>query len=72
METLPISIFLIPYSQFYLLCFFVEGVFFAIPAIFIQLQPFLQKFLIFVGKMSDFLAFRAFELDQIVLRHMVV
>lgn len=71
MKILPISIFLILYSAFRLFRFFVQSMFFAILAIFLQFQSFLQDFLVFVGKMSDFFAFSAFKLDQIVLRHIV-
>jgi hypothetical protein len=57
------------YSGFGLLGFFVESMLFAMLAIFHQFQSFLQNLLIFVGKMSNGLAFGAFKFDQIILGH---
>jgi hypothetical protein len=49
----------------------VESVLFTMLAEFFQLQPLLEKFLIFSGKISYGFAFGALEFNQIVLGHIV-
>jgi len=50
---------------------FVRRVLLAAAAVFAELQPLLQSFLVFVGVLGG-LADRAFQLDHVVLGHSVV
>lgn len=52
-----------------LFCFLVQSVLFAVPAIFIHFQSFLQGLLILVRKIIYGLTLGAFELDHVVLGH---
>jgi len=56
-------------GRYNLFRFFMESMLLAGIAILLHFQPFLQDFLILVGKIVDGFALSAFQLDHVVLGH---